>query len=377
MLGKAVKLFSLFGFEVKLDFSWLIIAVLIVWSLATGLFPVYYADLTTAEYWWMGIAGAIGLFISIVIHEFSHSIVARKYGIPMKGITLFIFGGVAEMSEEPGDPKSEMLMALAGPAASIILAGIFYGLHLFAVINNWTEPITGVLMYLALINIIVVVFNLLPAFPLDGGRVLRAALWSWKHNLRWATRISANIGSGFGVALIVLGAITFIGGNFISGVWFFLIGMFLRSVSQGSYQQLLVRKALEGESLRRFMRRDPVTVSPDITLQQLVDDYIYRYNYKIFPVTSNSQPVRCIHIQQVKDVPKEQWSNRTVNDVARQCSPENSISADTDAVEALSTMRQTGNSRFLVMDKNKLEGVITLRDMLDFLSLKIDLEEAR
>jgi Zn-dependent protease len=377
MFGKSIRLFSLFGFEVKVDASWAIIAFLVTWSLAEGFFPMRVRGLAGSTYWWMGVAGAIGLFLSIVFHELCHSLVARRFGLAMRGITLFIFGGVAEMAGEPPSPKAEFLMALAGPLASIALAAGCYGAFVSAA-GAWPVPITEVLYYLAFINGLLAAFNLIPAFPLDGGRLLRAALWSWKHNIRWSTRIASAIGSGFGVFLIVLGiyAAAF-RGNFIGGMWWFLIGLFLRNASQASYQQLLVRRALEGEQVRRFMRPDPVTVPSYISLRELVEDYIYRYHYKMFPVVRESRLVGCVTTDEVKNFPRDEWDRHSVQEVATGCSKGNTVSPDTDAVQALATMNRTGNTRLMVIEDGRLVGIVSLKDLLAFLSLKIDLEGHR
>ena len=196
MFGRRIKLFTLLGFEVKIDLSWLVIAVLIVWSLSVDLFPRYFPGLGPQAYWGMGVAGALGLFLSIIFHEFSHSIVARKYGMPMKGITLFIFGGVAEMGDEPPRPLAEFMMAVVGPLSSIFIAGVAYVVYLQGTGAGWPEPLNGILGYLAYINALLAGFNLLPAFPLDGGRILRSILWGARKNLRWATRIASGIGAG-------------------------------------------------------------------------------------------------------------------------------------------------------------------------------------
>ena len=251
MFGKRITLFKLFGFSVHVDLSWLVIAALITWSLAQGLFPSEYEGLPAAAYWIMGAAGAVGLFFSIVFHELFHSLAARRFGIPMTGITLFIFGGVAEMDDEPPNPKAEFFMAIAGPLSSIVLGVMFYALFIIAELQEWPLIAAGVLGYLGVINWILAAFNLLPAFPLDGGRVLRSALWQWKNNLRWATRISSQIGSGFGIGIIILGLVSLARGNVVGGIWWFLIGMFLRNASQSSYQQVVVRKALQGEKVLR------------------------------------------------------------------------------------------------------------------------------
>jgi Zn-dependent protease/CBS domain-containing protein len=375
MFGRRIKLFKLFGFEVRIDLSWLIIAALVTWSLADGLFPYLYPGLDTETYWIMGLVGALGLFVSIVAHEFCHSLVARKFGMPMKGITLFIFGGVAEMGDEPPTAKAEFLMAIVGPLSSIAIGVIFYLIHLYGNSASWNTPVNGVIYYIAYINGILAVFNLVPAFPLDGGRVLRSILWGVKGNMRWATRVSSAIGSAFGVGLIILGVFEFIRGNLIGGVWMFLIGLFLRSAAQMSYQQLLVRKALEGETVRRFMNTNPVSVQDSLTVEQLVEEYIYKYHYKMFPVMSGDKLVGCITTRQVKEIPREKWSSETIREAASPCSLENTVPPQTDAVKALAMMNQSGVSRLLVVEHDHLVGVVTLKDLLDFFSLKVELEQ--
>lgn len=376
MFGKRIKLFKIFGFEVGIDWSWIILAVLIAWTLSVGLFPFRYKDLSTETYWLMGIVGAFGLFFSIVFHEMCHSLVARKYGMQMKGITLFIFGGVAEMGEEPPNPKVEFTMAIIGPISSIVIGLVFYGVYFLGRQNGWSEAINGVVQYLAFINGLLALFNLIPAFPLDGGRVLRSILWGWKKNLRRATRISSNIGSGFGILLIILGALQFLRGNFIGGMWWFLIGMFLRGAAKTSYQQLLLRKALEGESVKRFMKTDPVTVTPSLSVERFVEDYIYKYHYKMFPIVEDTDRlIGCVTTKQVKEIPREEWGQRKVGEIAAQCSAENTIGPQVDAMKALSIMSKTGTSRLMVTEGNRLVGVIALKDLLKFFALKVELEE--
>jgi Zn-dependent protease/CBS domain-containing protein len=375
MFQKSIKLFKLLGFEIKIDLSWIIIAALIIWSLSTGLFPYQYKNLSMRTYWLMGVTGALGLFLSIIAHELSHSIIAKKYGMHMKGITLFIFGGVAEMSEEPVSPKSEFAMAVVGPLSSLTIAFILYGIYRISegVIST---PIQGVISYLAWINGILAVFNMVPAFPLDGGRVLRSFLWEWKKNLKTATRITSKIGAGFGVVLIVFGVFNIFTKNFVGGMWWVLIGMFLNSAARMSYQQLLVRKALEGEPVERFMKTDPVTVSPSISIEKLVEEYVYRFHYKLFPVVDSDKLIGCVTTRQVKGVLREDWARTRVGDIAEGCRNDNTISSKTDAVKALKTMHQTGSSRLMVAEEtNKLVGIISLKDIMNWLSFKIDLVE--
>lgn len=376
MFGKRVTLFKLLGFEVRIDWSWIIIAILVVWSLSTGLFPFHLKNLSPQTYWLMGIAGALGLFLSIIVHEFSHSLVARKYGLPMKGITLFIFGGVAEMGDEPSSAKAEFMMAVVGPLTSIAIAFIFYGVYTAGKAFGVPKPINGVVGYLAMINGLLAGFNLLPAFPLDGGRMLRSVLWGLKKNLRWATRISSRIGAGFGIILIVWGLYNVLLGNFIGGMWWFLIGMFLRSAAQMSYKQLITRRALEGESVRRFMETDPITVPPSISVAELVENYIYKYDFKMFPIVEEREKlIGCITTKQVKNLLREEWNQKTVRELATQCSQKNTIEPHADAMKALSIMNQSGASRLMVVEGGRLVGIITLKDMLKLLSLRVELDE--
>ncbi len=374
MFTKRAKLFNLLGFPIYCDATWIILAILITWSLAQGWFPQWYPDLPVRAYWFMGAAGAAGLFVSIVLHELGHAVVARKYGIPIRGITLFLFGGVAEMEEEPRSAKSEFLMAIAGPIVSVLLAALFGAAFIVMRQQPGVAAIGGVMGYLAWLNGILAVFNMVPAFPLDGGRVLRAALWAARDNLRWATRISSGIGTFFGTGLIVLGVFAFIGGNVIGGLWWFMIGMFMRGASQMSYRQLLVRRALEGEPLAKFMHSAPVSVDTQTSISELVEDYIYRHHYKMLPVVEDGKLVGCITTREVKDIPREEWAATRVADVFKPCDKDNTVSPREDAMKALMRMNQTGNSRFLVTDNGQLLGVVTLKDLLKFLSLKMDLE---
>ncbi len=377
MFGRRIRLFKLVGFEVAIDTSWFILAILITWSLAKGYFPHYYKGLSENTYWLMGAIGTIGLFFSILFHEFSHSLVARRFGIPIKGITLFIFGGVAHMEEEPPNAKSEFFMAIAGPLSSYFLAIIFYLLSGLEWEGSIAQLLEAEFSYLAFINTVLATFNLIPGFPLDGGRVLRSALWYWKKDLRLATKIASQIGSGFGVILILMGILSLLTGNIIGGIWWTLIGLFLKNASEMSYQQLTIRKALEGEQVRRFMKPNPMTVPPSLTLKQLVEDYFYKYHYKMFPVTEESKLLGFITTRHIKHIPPEQWTNTEIADVFERCSEANTIDINEDAINALAKMNRTENSRLMVLDKGNLAGIITLKDLMKFLSVKLDLESDR
>ena len=375
MFGRPVSLFNIFGFEIKADISWLILAALVTWSLASGLFPEYYKDLSPASYWWMVAAGAAGLFLSIIFHELAHSLVARNYGVSMKGITLFIFGGVAEMEDDPSNPRAEFFMAIVGPLSSAAISLFLFLIIFLGKERGWPVTINGVLAYLAWLNIVLAVFNLVPAFPLDGGRVLRSVLWRWKKNLRWATAIATRIGSGFGITLIILGVISIFMGNLVGGLWWFMIGLFIRSAAQRSYQQLLARGLFHAKKVKDLMVKNPLMVSRSISLTEFVNEYVYKHHFQMYPVLSLGRLTGCISVNQVAAIPREEWSTQTVGGIALPCNEGTTVGPEEDANKALAIMNRTGNSRLMVVDGDQLVGIIALKDMLTLLSLKMELND--
>ena len=374
MFRHKITLFKLLGFSVSIDASWVVILFLVVWLLAKQLFPNYFPELSGLTYWLMGLAGAIGLFVSIIIHEFSHSIVARKYGLEIRGITLFIFGGIAEMKGEPESPKTEFLMAIAGPIASLMLSILFGILYLIGENLGLPIPLMGILGYLSGINMLLVIFNMIPAFPTDGGRILRSVLWWIKGDIYWATRLASRISLMFAMTIMFIGFLNLLGGNFIGGLWWILIGYFIFNAAGASYQHLLMDRSFGGKTVRYFMNPNPVTVPSHITLQEFVDKYVYHYHYKMFPVVDGSRIAGIITTQAVKAVPRDEWHHLQVGALMQPQGPDNSIAPDTPVKEALSKMSGSGLSRLLVLEHGKMVGIVTLKDLLEFLALKMELE---
>lgn len=373
MFGTQIKLFRLAGFDVNLDLSWVFIALLISWTLATGYFPELYPGFESATYWSMGVIGAAGLFLSIVLHELSHSVVARRYGIPISGITLFIFGGVAQMEREPPTARAEFMMAIAGPLASLGLSLLFYISAALAVAAGAAAPISGVLTYLALINLIVAVFNMVPAFPLDGGRVYRAWLWGRMGDMVAATRRAALAGQIFGLMLIGLGVASLISGHIIGGLWWGLIGLFLHSASRNAITQLESQKLLESETVERVMTHSPLTVPANITLRQLVDNYIYGSFHETFPVMDGGRLAGSIGVNDLRGTNKDEWDRFLVSDAMHPLSALNTIGLNDKTETALRKMREGGHSRLLVVENGRLAGIVALRDIMRLLSLKREL----
>lgn len=376
MFGNNYTLFTFMGFRVRANVSWLFLALLVTWSLAAGFFPATYPDLRTGVYWAMGLVGMIGLFFSLLFHEFSHSLVARRRGMEISGITLFLFGGVAEMQAEPPDPKSEFWIAIVGPASSVLLAGIFFVMAMVMEAQGLPSHIFGVASYLAFINIVLAVFNMVPGYPLDGGRILRSALWGWKGDIRWATRWASGAGQAFGLVLVGLGILAVLAGNFVGGMWWFLIGLFVRGAASAAYQQLLVQQALQGEKVRRFMAKEPVTVPPETSVHDFIENYLYKYDYDVFPITGNGKLVGCASLRQAKTVPRESWNDVRVGDICEECGDTNTVDAAADASDALAKMQKSHNGRLMVTERNTLVGVLTLKDLLRYLQMRTELEGA-
>jgi Zn-dependent protease/CBS domain-containing protein len=374
MKRSEIVLFDVAGFTVKVDWSWAIIAVLIAWSLAEGLFPSLYVGLPPLTYWWMGVAGVIGLFLSILLHELSHSVVARYYKVPIRGITLFIFGGVAELEDEPHSPKIEFRMAIVGPLVSLGLGGLLYLSMKVGQGAAWPEPVIGILHYLMSLNIVLALFNLVPGFPLDGGRVLRAVLWARWHDLHRATRVASKAGVWFGIVLMGLGALSVLGGDLGTGIWWILIGLFLRNAAAGAYYDLRTRELMRSRKVRDFMSGSPIAVNPEMSIQRFVDEFVLRYHHEFYPVVIDGRIIGSISLAQIRTVPRDSWASKTVGDVLVPLSDENAIEAEIGAMAALRAMQRHKATRLMVIDGGILVGILALKDLLKSLSLEVSLK---
>lgn len=373
MFSHRIKLFALFGFEVWVDASWLLIGALIAWTLAVAVFPESLRGLEASTYWWMAVLATFGLLFSIVFHEIAHSLVARRYGIEIKGITLFIFGGVAQMAGEPGSARAEFLMAAAGPLSSLLLSGALYA---FSASIEWLsgpQTIAAVLWYLGSLNLMLGLFNLVPAFPLDGGRILRAALWAWQHDIGRATRIAARAGNAFGIFLIVLGTLQVLRGNFIGGMWQFLIGMFLRTAASAEYQQTMAQRLLADISVAQVMTPDPIAVPPDLPISEFIDAYVYRYHHREFPVARGGVLLGRIGTKQVTALDRSLWPQTEVSEAALTCTQEDTIAPTARALQAISQMSGSARSHLFVVRAGRLVGVVSQRDLMELLSVKLEL----
>jgi Zn-dependent protease/CBS domain-containing protein len=372
---KGVKLFRVLGIQISLNYTWFIVFGLIAWSLASGYFPSRYPDMSRTAHWVMGFLGAFFLFLSVLVHELTHSYIAKKEGMEVKEITLFIFGGVSQLAKEPEDSKKELKVALGGPLSSLVLAFIFW---IFSRITSSMPHlllITGLLGYLAFINLSLAIFNLIPGFPLDGGRVLRALYWRKTGSLKKATRIASEVGKWFGVGIILLGLFWLLKGDLIGGFWFVIIGIFLRSAAEGGFQQVVMRGALEGVKVRELMSRNVISVPPSLRIDRLVENFYLTHTHITYPVLEGEKIIGIVTLKQVKEVPRDQWMDKTVKEVMMPIREEIVLDPDSEAVDALQKMIRTGEGRLPVVRDEKAVGMITRRDLLNLLEIKTDLLE--
>jgi len=372
-MDKGIKLFKVFGIQISLNYSWFIIFGLIVWSLAQGYFPQMRPDLPLMTYWFMGLITALLLFISVLLHELSHSYVALASGIGIQGITLFIFGGLARISREPSDARTEFKIAIAGPATSLALALIFWLSSRGVDFLLPGSVISSIFYYLFLINGILVVFNLIPGFPLDGGRLLRAYIWNRTGNLKKATRIASRVGKGFALLLIFVGFVNIITGRLLDGIWFAFIGMFLQQAANESYRSVVLQQALEGVKVRDLMTRDVITVGEGVSIKELVDQYFFRYRHASFLVVSGEELRGIITLREVKKLPREEWAFRQVKDIMEHISSETVLHPDEGAVDALRKMTTDKKGRLPVVEDGRLKGILARGDIMSLFKVKRDL----
>ena len=375
-LKKNIHLSTILGIPIDINYSWFIIFFLITWTLAQGYFPNVIPFAPLYVYWTLSATVALLFFISLLAHELSHSIVAINHGLPINGITLFLFGGVARMSEEPKTPAIEFQMAAAGPLCSFGLSIIFFFLSRIFFFLHSPALIVAALDYLSLINLAVGVFNLIPGFPLDGGRILRAALWSLFGNMKKATKIASSFGKGFAYLFMGLGLYFLFLGMVLNGIWLILIGFFLQEAASSSYLQMELKKCLGGIKVQKIMSENVVTVNENVHLLSLVDDYFFRYRHSSFPVVSDEgNVVGLIVIHVVKDVPRELWANTMVREIMFPIKSGFVINPSADVCDALTQMAGNGIGRLLVIHDKKLAGIISQRDVMSLFQVREDLGE--
>jgi Zn-dependent protease len=359
-----IPLGRILGIPIGLDYSWFVIFALITWMLAGSYYPAEFKDWPPLLYWFMGAVTAIMLFVSVLLHELGHSVVALRYGIPVRSITLFLFGGVAQIGAEPPTAIAELLIAIAGPLVSLALAAVFFVVQ---PLLAGMEPLLGLAKYLAYINLALVLFNLIPGYPLDGGRVFRAIVWSITGQMRRATLIAANVGRFFAFMLIFAGVWQMFSGNFSGGLWIAFIGWFLDTAASGQLQQTMSQGLLEGHKVSQAMSTRCTAVPADLTLQQLVDDHILASGQRCFLVNRGEATVGLMTLHRIKEVPRPEWATTTAAQVMLPLAESKQIDPDTELWAALQEMDRDGVNQLPVTRGHQVVGMLSRDDVISFL----------
>ena len=371
-MRSSLRLGRIFGIPIGINYTWFIIFALVTMSLATGYFPTRYDDWGLAAYFGVGILTSILFFVSVLIHELAHSVVALAWGIPVKSITLFIFGGVANIGREPERPLAEFLIAIVGPISSLLLALGFGILWLAGQLFEFT-PLAGLGLYLATVNLWLALFNMIPGFPLDGGRVFRSVVWALTGDMNRATRWAAKTGRVVAVLMIIGGGIMFLMGNWSSGLWLAFIGWFLDNAASQSAQQVWIREALKGYTAADFSSGCR-TIDGNTPLDWVVRDHVLPRAENCFVVTDGLQPQGVATLAQIKKVPRQKWGWTPVNQIMTPLSQLKPVSPGEGAYSVLQRMVSEGQSLLPVVEESRLIGLVRQDSLLRFAQTRASLK---
>jgi Zn-dependent protease len=364
MTRQNIPLGRILGIPVGLDYSWFLIFALFTWSLAESYYPAEFKNWPPLLYWFIGALTAIMLFVSVLLHELGHSVMALRYKMPVRSITLFIFGGVAQIGAEPPSAVAEFLIAIAGPAVSFALAVFFYAVQPAV---TGIQPLLGLAKYLAYINLALVVFNLIPGFPLDGGRVFRAILWAVTKNMRRATLIAANVGRFFGFLFIFVGVWQVFSGNIGGGLWTAFIGWFLDNAASAQVHQVVFQGLLAGHKVSQAMSSHCATVPGDLTLQQLVDEHVLVGSHRCLLITRGQDAVGLMTLHRIKEVPRREWATTSAAEVMLPLEQLKRTDPDAELWTALQQMDRDGVNQLPVTRDNQVIGMLSREDVITFL----------
>ena len=385
---------QIFGIKIRIDWSWLLIFFLITWNLSTA-FTELHPGWGFGTRWGIAVLAALLFFASVLAHELAHSLVARARGIPVRDITLFLFGGVSSIQREPESPGAEFLMAVLGPLTSLVIGGVLLMIALVGAgiqvaptnavrVLGQFSPLLTLVAWLGSINVTLGIFNLVPGFPLDGGRVLRSILWAATNNLRRATRWAAGVGQAIawlmiiaGVSMIFGAQIPFFGTGFASGLWLAFIGWFLNTASTQSYQQVIIHDILEGVPVSRMMRTNPPICSPQCSVNRLVSEHIMGTDDQAFPILEDDRLVGLVTLEDVRKVAREAWDATTVSEIMTPANRLIITSPEEDAAQALEKLSSNNIRQLPVVSDGRLVGLLRRQELIKWLQLHADLARGR
>ncbi|MFP3952239.1 MAG: site-2 protease family protein [Candidatus Bathyarchaeia archaeon] len=356
------------GIDIRLNFSWFLIFGLLTWSLAANYLPSQYPEQSVTFYWIVGAMAAVTLFISLLAHELAHSLVAQGEGMSIRSITLHFFGGVSELGEESRTPDTELKMASVGPISSLLI-GLFF-LVLWRTLTFSPLGLRAIFQYASYANLGLALFNSIPAFPMDGGRVLRALLWRRRDNILEATRTATTISKVISYLFMGLGVFSFFAMNGIDGLWLMVIGFIINGNATASLSQTMISRALSDVSVEKIMTRDVKSVEPDLTIQQVVDRYFQRYAHNGFPVMQDGDLVGMICSHDIQQIPEEQWDMVKVEDVMKPGEELYTVSPESNSADALMEMAKRDIGRLPVLRNGEMVGLITRSDITRAIRLR-------
>lgn len=370
-MAGAFRIGRIFGIEISVHWSWAIIFVLVTWTFASGILGDFFPEWTSSQRWLVGALISLVFFTSILFHELSHSLVARRYGIPVSSITLFVFGGVSNLTKEPERAGQEFWIAIVGPLTSFLFAGLFaIG---YVMLHSVEEGAAGVSLNLAAINAAIGVFNLVPGFPLDGGRVLRSIFWARKHSILEATRTASRVGEFVAYLMMGAGGVLFFFVDPISGIWFFLIGNFLRSASAASYEQLFVETVLKGVPASAVARQDYTPISPDMTLIELLEEHVLAGHGRCFPIMAGEELLGLVTLSDMRKAPRGDWPTTTVYRVMTPAASIKSVGLRDQLPQVLVLMAENDINQVPLMEGRWLRGMIHRGDVIRYIQVRQEL----
>lgn len=367
-MGSSIKLGRVFGIEIGIHWSWIFIFAIVTWSFATSIFGEFYPEWTDAQRWIGGAFVALIFFLSVLAHELSHAVVSNRNGLPVKTITLFVFGGVANLTKEPESPGLEFRIAIVGPAMSLTIGALFAALW-FAV-RPLNDGIAGICANLAVINASLAIFNMLPGFPLDGGRVFRSIVWHRNKNRLRATRTAARAGEWIAYGIMGIGVLYTVLGSPVNGIWFLLIGLFLRSASAASYQQLVVETTLAGIPVREVMQTAVASVPPDLSVEELVQEHVLRRNARCFAVIAAGDFAGLVTLSDIRKLPRDQWPTTSVYRAMTPASRLHSVGPEESLAKVLQMMAMFDVNQLPVIYGRELVGMLNRADVLRFIQVR-------
>jgi Zn-dependent protease/predicted transcriptional regulator len=374
-MPSSIKFGKIWGIEVGVHWSWIPIFIIFTWLFATGTLDHFFPHWSAAAKWIAGAITSAIFFASLLAHELAHSFVARSKGLDVRGITLFFIGGVSNLGGEPRSAGDEFQISVVGPLTSLLMGGVFaIG---WAAIHPFSPGIAGVSAQLAVINATLAVFNMVPGFPLDGGRVFRSIIWRRTHNLHQATHVASMAGEGVGYLLMGIGIVFFLFGNLLNGIYFFIVGLFLRGIAAGSYQQMIAEETLAGLKARDAAMQNCEVISPNESVESVVDNYVLLRNIRCFPVQSGDNLVGLVTLEDIRHVPRDQWPITPVEKAMTSFDRLHAVSPDEDLRQVLQLMARQDINQVPVVEDGRLLGMISRSDILRLIQTRRELQHER